>query len=325
MERRAFLASAMASPLAAQTAPPKGRPKIACTSFAFHAFNTAGVPDEAIGIIGGLGFEGIELIVNSREQLRDYWTERKCAELRKQLGKWRLEVAQFILFQPVVEGLTSLDAAERDRNLDFFEQGCRLAKRMGAPLINIVAPWARELKGPQDYLPRYYDIENPKPGQKFHISVAPGFDWDKLWAAYVAATKACLERAKLHGLRMTIEHHTHTMIHDATSFLMLWNEIKDPALGYNLDIGWTLAQREYPVVAIHKVKRHLMNLHMRDIDGLMRRFPHIGEGVMDFRHVAQTLKQTGYSGFLSLEQDKHPGDMKATAARYLAMMKEALA
>jgi sugar phosphate isomerase/epimerase len=321
MDRRAFLSTAMAAPLSAQA---KGRPKIGCTSFAFHAFNTAGVPDEAIDIIGGLGFEGIELIVNSREQLRDYWTEARCSELRRKLDKWRLEVAQFILFQPVVEGLTSLNADERNRNLDFFEQGCRLAKRMGAPLINIVAPWARELKGPQDYLPRYYDIENPKPGQKFRIEVAPGFDWDKLWAAYVTTTKACVERAKRHGVKLTIEHHTHTMIHDATSFLMLWNEVKDPALGYNLDIGWTLAQREYPVVAIQKVKRQLMNLHMRDIDGLMRRFPHIGEGVMDFKHVAQALTQVGYTGFLSLEQDKHPGDMKATAARYLAVMKEAL-
>ncbi len=325
MDRRSFLSTSLAAPLAAQPAPARARPKIACTSFAFHPFNTAGVPDEAIDIIGQTGFEGIELIVNSREQLRDYWTEAKCSELRKRLDRWGLEVAQFILFQPVVEGLTSLDAGERARNLDFFEEGCRLARRMGAPLINIVAPWARELQGPQEYLPRYYDIENPKPGQKFRIEVAASFDWDKLWSAYVATTRECVERAKRHGIKLTIEHHTHTMIHDATSFLLLWNEIRDPALGYNLDVGWTLAQREYPVVAIHMVKRQLMNLHMRDIDGLMRRFPHIGEGVMDFRHIGQTLKQIGYSGFLSLEQDKHPGDMKATAARYLAAMKEALA
>jgi sugar phosphate isomerase/epimerase len=325
MDRRTFISAALAAPLAAQRPPASRRPRISCTSFAFHPFNTAGVPDDAIDTIGEIGFEGIELIVNSREQLRDYWTEPRCDALRKRLEKWRLEVPQFILYQPVVEGLTSLDPAERNRNLDFFEQGCRLAKRMNAPLVNIVAPWARELSGPQDYLPRYYDIENPKPGQKFRIEVAPGFDWDKLWTAYVATTKACVERAKRHGVKLTIEHHTHTMIPDASTFLLLWNEIRDPALGYNLDIGWTLAQREYPVVAIHKVKRQLMNLHMRDIDGMMRRFPHIGEGVMDFHHVGQALKQVGYSGFVSLEQDKHPGDMKATAARYLAIMKEALA
>jgi sugar phosphate isomerase/epimerase len=325
MDRRTFVSAALAAPLAAQRPPAPRRPRISCTSFAFHPFNTAGVPDDAIDTIGEIGFEGVELIVNSREQLRDYWTEAQCDALRKRLDKWRLAVPQFILYQPVVEGLTSLDPAERNRNLDFFEQGCRLAKRMNAPLVNMVAPWARELSGPQAYLPRYYDIENPKPGQKFRIDVAPGYDWDKLWTAYVATTKACVERAKRHGIKLTIEHHTHTMIPDASTFLLLWNEVRDPALGYNLDIGWTLAQREYPVVAIHKVKRQLMNLHMRDIDGMMRRFPHIGEGVMDFHHVGQALKQVGYSGFLSLEQDKHPGDMKATAARYLALMKEALA
>ena len=321
MDRRAFL---LTSAAAAAPAPP-GRPKIGCTSFAFHLFTTEGVPDEAIDIIGEIGFEGIELIVNSREQLRDYWTEAKCSGLLRKLDRWKLEVPQFILFQPVVEGLTSLDAAERARNLDFFEQGCRLAKRMRAPIINIVAPWPRELTGPTSYLPRYYDIEKPKPGEKFHIDVASTFDWSKLWSAYVSTTKQCLARAKAYGVKLSIEHHAHTMIPDASSFLLLWNEIRDPALGYNLDVGWTLAAREYPVVAIQKVKRQLMNLHMRDIDGLMRTFPHIGEGVMDFRHIAQALKQIGYRGFMSLEQDKHPGDMKATAARYLAMMKEALA
>lgn len=328
MERRSFLATtaAVAAPFATQSlAQTPGRPKIGCTAFAFHLFNTAGVPDEAIDIIGGIGFEGIELIVNSREQLRDYWTPAKCDELKKKLDKWKLEVPQFILFQPVVEGLTSLDPAERDRNLDFFEQGCQLAKRFNAPYINIVSPWPREMKGPTSYLPRYYDIEKPKPGEKFHIDVDPSFDWDKLWAAYVQTTKQCLVRAKRHGVKLSIEHHTHTMINNADAFLMLWNEIKDPALGYNLDIGWTLAQREYPAVAIYKVKRQLANLHMRDIDGLMRKFPHIGDGVMDFKDVCQTLKRIGYRGFMSLEQDKHPGDMKATCTRYVALMKEYLA
>ena len=46
------------------------------------------------------------------------------------------------------------------------------------------------------------------------------------------------------GAARSIEHHTHCMIHDATSFLRLWDAVGDPDLGYNLDIGWTLSQRE---------------------------------------------------------------------------------
>ncbi len=125
-------------------------------------------------------------------------------------------------------------------------------------------------------------------------------------------------------MKLTIEHHTHTIIPEAASFLRLWDAIRDPALGYNLDTGWTLLQREYPPLAIHKVRDRLMNLHARDLDGTMRSFVHAGEGVMDFQAIAAALRAVNFDGFLSLERDKHPGDMKATCKRYLEMMREYL-
>jgi sugar phosphate isomerase/epimerase len=321
MRRREFLASAAAVQAPAQ----KPAIGVGCCSFCFHPFSAGQSPAEAIDIIGGIGFDGIELIVNAREDFDSVWRGASLDAIRRKLERNKLQVSHFILFQPVVEGLTSLNAAERNRNLDYFERGCKLAKSLNAPLLNIVAPWPRELTGPVDYLPRYYDIEKPKAGEKFHLSIAPGFDWDKVWSAYIDTTKACLQRVKAHGIKLTIEHHTHTMIPGVDAFLRMWDAIRDPALGYNMDVGWTHSHRDYPPMAIHKVKRQLMNLHMRDIDGLMRRFPHIGEGVMDFKHVAETLKSAGFRGFVSLEQDKHPGDMKQTARRFLSMMKEYLA
>ena len=80
---------------------------------------------------------------------------------------------------------------------------------------------------------------------------------------------------------------------------------------------------------MYKAGKHLINVHMRDIDGLMRRFVHIGQGVMDLKAIAEALKAVGFQGFLSLEQDGQPGDqpgaIQATCKRYLAMMKEYLA
>ena len=71
-----------------------------------------------------------------------------------------------------------------------------------------------------------------------------------------------------------------------------------------------------------------MNVHARDIDGLMRRFVHVGQGVMDFKAIADALKAVRFQGFISLEQDGQPGDppgaMRDTCKRYLAMMKEYL-
>jgi len=308
---------------AAEPAPAAtGKPKVGCLSWCFHDFSPGVDPEPAIDIIGELGFDGIEMIVTGRSDLKDFWTNERVDHYREKLAAKKLQVSQFVIFQPVVEGLSSTNTSEREQALDYFQAGCRIAKRIGAPMINIVAPWAREFHGPSDYLPRYYEVEDPKPGEKFHIDIESSYDFDRVWAQYVQTTKACLARAKAEGLKFSIEQHTHCLVPDASSFRMLWEAIRDPDLGYNLDAGWTLVQREYPPIAIHKVRHQLMNLHMRDIDGLMHRFVHIGKGVLDFKAIVDTLKQVGFNGFASIEQDKHPGDMKETCRTYLNLMRQ---
>ena len=302
----------------------QGKPKVGCLSWCFHSLGTAADPEPALDIIGEMGFSGVELIVTASRDLKEFWTEARIERINQKLRQNKLLVSQFVLFQPVVEDLSSTDRTAREQALDNFEVGCRIGKKLGAPLINIVAPWAREMKGPTGYLPRYYEITNPKPGQKYHIDIAKGFDWERVWNAYVETTKACLSRAKAHGLKFSIEQHTHCLIPDAASFLLLWDQIRDDDLGYNLDAGWTLLQREYPPIAIYKVGRHLMNVHMRDIDGLMRQFPAFGQGVMDIEAIVTALKQVGFNGFASIEQDRHPGDpdMRVTCREYLRIMRE---
>jgi len=77
-------------------------------------------------------------------------------------------------------------------------------------------------------------------------------------------------------------------------------------------------------VAIHKLNKHLMNLHVRDIDPTMREFVAIGQGVMDFKAIADAVKAIGFTGFLSLEQDGSKEDMKETCQRYVNTMKQYL-
>lgn len=331
--RRQFLQTAAAiaaTPFlagAAETASAtSGKIRLGSVSWNFHNLGPSADPEQAIDIIGGLGFEGIELIATSRGDFKTFWTEARVDRLKLQLERNKLVVPQFAMFQPVVEDLTSRRADERERALDLFEAGCRLAARFGAPIVNIVAPWARELKGPTSYLPRYYDVEKGAPETKFHIDIAEGFDWAGIWSGFVDAAKGCVSRAKAHGLKFSIENHTHTLLPDTGSMLRLFDAVGDPVLGANLDAGWIQLEREYPPVAIYKLKGHLMNLHLRDIDGLMRSFSPIGHGVMDFTAIARALQQTGFQGFTSLEQDGHAGDpdMKETCRRYLRVMKEAL-
>lgn len=322
-----FLASTSAANQAVGSEPQRPELKVGCLSWCFHSFDAGADPEEAIEVIGSLGFEGIELIVLAPEDLKNFWTDAKIDRLRAKLIHHKLTVSQVMLFQPVVEGLTSIDPKERTRSLDNFAAGCRIVEKLGSKMVDIVAPWPRELSGPSmpKYLPRYYEIENPQPGETFHIDLGPNFDWDLVWTTWLDTARECVRRAKDFGLRFSIEHHTHCVIPDAASFLRLWDAVRDPDLGYSLDTGWTLIQREYPPVAIHKVKNHLLNVHVRDIDGHMRKFVHFGQGVMDVKAVVEALKKVGYRGFVSIEQDKHPGDMRETCRRYLTTMREYIA
>jgi sugar phosphate isomerase/epimerase len=300
------------------------RPRIGCVSWNFHSLAPGAHPEEAIETTGSLGFDAIELIANSRPDIDEYWTDATIDRILKQLERSHLVVSQFPFFQPVVEGLTSPNADERKRSVEYFERGCRVAKKLGAPMVNIVAPWARELSTPSSqYLPRYF-MDDPNSGEKFHIDIGPGYDFDELWALFSQTIKACLDRAKVHGMRFSIENHTHTMIPVTDSFLRLWDGIRDPALGCNLDCGWAMNQREYPPVAIHKLNKHLMNVHVRDINATMREYVSIGQGVMDFKAIADAVKAVGFTGFLTLEQDGSREDMRETCRRYVRLMKQYL-
>jgi sugar phosphate isomerase/epimerase len=150
--RRKFLlggAAALTTSTAHAQLPAAGRPKIGCVSWCFHGFDPGADPTEAINIMGRIGFEGTDLILLGREDIARFWTDGKIDDLRRRLERNRLAVAQFVVFQPVIEGLTSRDAEERKRNLDYFEAGCRIGKKLGAPIVDIVAPWPRELRRPR--------------------------------------------------------------------------------------------------------------------------------------------------------------------------------
>jgi len=84
-------------------------------------------------------------------------------------------------------------------------------------------------------------------------------------------------------------------------------------------------QRDYPTVAIRKLNRRLMNLYVCDIDATMREYVVIGDGVMDFKAIADALKAIAFDGFVILEQDGSGRDMKDTCRRYVTMMRGLLA
>jgi sugar phosphate isomerase/epimerase len=284
-----------------------GKIRLGAVSWNFRSISAGPPWTEAIDIIGDLGFEGVEVICAAPDQLDATLAEPHFSDLRRQLERRKMVIPQFVLFQSLVGDLGSPDADKRKRTLDLFAKGCAVAAKLGAPMINIVAPWpAVYRKEGYGYLPRYYSTDTTMPGPKFRFDVPRGFDWNKAWAEFVDTVKQATAAAKAAGVRFSLENHTHTFVQNADLFVTLWKEVADPALGMNVDIGWIQSQREYPVVALYKAGRQLFNVHLRDIDGFGYRFVPPGCGAMDFPGVVLALRALNFSGFLSFEQDGVP-------------------
>ena len=115
-------AASAGTPLAAAAPAPGlppagGRPRISCVSWCFHALGAGNTrPEEAIELIGQMGFEGIELILTGRAEIGNYWTDGVISRIRKRLEHYKLEVPQFALFQPVVEELADASATRGRRH-----------------------------------------------------------------------------------------------------------------------------------------------------------------------------------------------------------------
>jgi sugar phosphate isomerase/epimerase len=342
LSRRGFLTGVGAGTLAAATAASASSPaekaktekradlskdalRLGSVSWNFRSI-AAGPPwTDAIDTIADLGFRGVELIVAQPDQLDATLAEPHFSNLLRQLGQHKMVVSQFVLFQPVTADLGSPDPEKRKRALAVFEKGCQVASKLGAPMINMVAPWPTVFrKDKVDYLPRYYSTETTMPGPKFQFDVPRNFDWPKAWSDFVSVMKEATGIAKAAGILFSLENHTHTFVPGPDAFLHLWDEVRDSTLGFALDIGWIQLQREYPVVAIYKTRGRLMNVHLRDIDGFAYRFVPPGSGCMDFEGVVRALRDIGYSGFMSFEQDGVP-DMRYALSRGKQILEEILA
>lgn len=296
--------------------------KVGCTAWAFTGGGYGAPYEDAIQTVASLGFKGVELILWSQEDLDQYYTQERITALRGLIKSSGLTLSEFALYDSVVGDLASLDASLKARALDNFERGARIARDLGTDTINMVAQWARGLKGPTAYPPHaiYTQVRGQdKLSPKWELELPADFDWDAIWANYVDSIKRCVQIAEHYGLRIALEGHTHVIVPHTDSFLRLFDHVPSAALGSNFDTGWQAMQREYVPMSIRKLGKKVFHMHAKDTDGLLNYTVPPGLGIIDWDAVVDALHAVGYDGFLSFEiaRYKEPGRWLKQAREYL--------
>jgi sugar phosphate isomerase/epimerase len=286
--------------------------------------------EEAIERAGQLGFEGVELIAMDRAELDDYYTPARTTALRRLAQEQGLEISQFAVFSTACEGMASLDPAAVEAGLEVFAQGVRVARDLGAPLVNLVSHWPIGLKTPIAYPPTYiYPIVRgvqQVASPKLEMTLPAGADFDAIWRNYVLSLRRAADLAADAGIRLTIEGHAHVIVSGTDALLRLFDQLPHRALAVNFDTSWHFLQREYLPMSILKLGGRIAQVHCRDGDGLLNYGLPPGQGIIDWRGVLRALRDTGFDGFLTLEISgfRDQLEIAADARAYLARMLERL-
>jgi sugar phosphate isomerase/epimerase len=104
------------------------------------------------------------------------------------------------------------------------------------------------------------------------------------------------------------------LIEKTEHYLAFAERISSPMLGLNFDIGHQYCVGEDPAASVRKLAGHIRHIHLEDI-AATRVHHHLvpGAGAIDFPSVIASLREIGYSGWVTIELYPYVEDPDAAA------------
>lgn len=211
---------------------------------------------------------------------------RTTAELRpvrQQADEAGVQIAMLVTYAD----FTHPDAAERARQVEEIKAYCDVAAELGASFMRVTAG--------QNH-----------PG----VEREAGIEWA------VAGLTACLDKAAATGVTLCYENHTkgyawtyNDFSQPADRFLEIVKRTEGTGLRLLYDTANTLAAGDDPLAVLEQVKHRVSVVHVNDI----RRAGYfepclLGTGVAPVREIFQTLVQSGFDGWVSVEEASKSGE-----------------
>ena len=238
--------------------------------------------------VAALGFSCIDLI-GSRDAINNYYTPAVVQQLRGYIAGKGLDITAFVSSTP---DLNHPDRAERQRVLDDFARAVDITAALGCQHINTTIP----RPGGATRKPC-----GPGSADKETFVMPEGYDFQRDWEAFTESVAWCAERAGKAGLKLSLECFATSICPTPHAWLMLFDAVRKPNLGIQLDTSHLVAQRFDVVTAIHMIPGRVVHVHCKDNDGMARGNLPPGSGIIDYPEVVKALRQTGFDGVLSVE------------------------
>jgi len=146
----------------------------------------------------------------------------------------------------------------------------------------------------------------------------PGEDW-KL---NLHSIRELLDAADENGVKITIENTPEPfpfILKSVDDFLHFYKDIGNVDLGLTLDIGHANVNGQI-YNFIEKFSDRLIHVHASDNDGTFDSHQGIGEGDIDWRNVAESLKNVNYRGVIVVESERKVEESIQTLRKFFSAM-----
>lgn len=259
--------------------------RIAYSTNAYTRFPLA----EAAERIARLGFSGLEILCDEPHWFPGVTSRAEAERLGASLRELGLGVSNLNantangyfetrppenVFEP---SLSSRDEEKRRWRLDYSIAALHLARVVGAPAISVTS-------GRPD--------SGGTPAQGMELLV------DSLG-------RLC-EEAERVGVRVGVEYEPGLLVERARELSEVFERVRSPLLGANLDIGHSWLDGEAPEEAIGLLAGRIWNVHVEDIAN--RKHFHLipGLGDLPFDRYLDALDRAGYDGYYTVELYTYP-------------------
>ncbi|GAB7388957.1 sugar phosphate isomerase/epimerase [Bacillaceae bacterium] len=237
--------------------------------------------DWCVERIADYGYEGFDVVFPKIMELRPHEYQEQVQKVRKVMDKRGIAFASIGAHTTFV----SPRYFDRENGIAKFKRAIDAAADMGAETVVT-------LVGDGYYDPPLYNLMTRK----------------EAWNQVVSATQEVADYARKRGIDVSIELIQGTIINSIEAVLKLFELVDRPNVYCCVDVGtfYTTVKPRMPIKeAIKKLGDRIKVVHVKDEVG----FPNImqsqhvwfGGGFVDFREMADALKDVGYKHYCAVE------------------------
>jgi sugar phosphate isomerase/epimerase len=256
-------------------------------AFSSNAFRSCPL-EEAIGILAGIGYEGIELMADRPHAWPPDMTPAKIESVRGALRSHKLQVSNVNAFMMCAYRDPATGRAGTFQwpswvDRDPVTREARIRHTLGA--VDVAAAVGAKT-----------------------VSTQPGGPVDGLareegYRIFAEGLERAARRGREVGVTVCVEPEPSLLIEKGEQYVeFVTKHATYPGVGLNFDMGHFYCVGEDPAELIRRIGKRALHFHLEDIAADRVHF-HLppGDGAMDFKGIVAALKEIGYDGWVTIE------------------------